>query len=319
MSLINPSSVGLSGAASFLGTARGAAPPTTAPATAAPYSAIYAFGDSLSDAGNDYAASLHLLPSAPYVDGHFTNGAVWVQDLAYLLGLPGPGPSLTGGTDFAFGGAETGATPSHALSPIDLPVQLASFAAEVPHPQPNALYTLWIGANDLLDAVSADATDPATARADVAQAVANERAFVAALAADGARNFLVLDAPDLGKTPTEIAAGPAAASNASALSALFNSELGTALQAQAAASGLDLHIVDTYGLIDQATADPAAFGLTNVTQPVWTGSYTDPRSGVLNATGAAQNQYLFWDSLHPTAQVHAILANVAYNTLFPAA
>lgn len=48
--------------------------------------AIYAFGDSLSDVGNIYAyTSVNTppaYPASPYVNGQFSNGNVWVQDLA---------------------------------------------------------------------------------------------------------------------------------------------------------------------------------------------------------------------------------------------
>ena len=62
-------------------------------------------------------------------------------------------------------------------------------------------------------------------------------------------------------------------------------------------------------MIDRVIANPSAHGFTNVTDPVWTGNLTDPNSGTLNATGSAQNQFLFFDSLHPTAQAHALLAS----------
>src|SRR5215831_2791594 len=82
---------------------------------AGPIDAIYAFGDSLSDVGNIYAytsvAAPPAFPAAPYVNGQFSNGNVWVQDLAHDLGLAPLIPSLLGGTDYAFGGAETSVTP----------------------------------------------------------------------------------------------------------------------------------------------------------------------------------------------------------------
>jgi phospholipase/lecithinase/hemolysin len=52
-----------------------------------------------------------------------------------------------------------------------------------------------------------------------------------------------------------------------------------------------------------------------MTQPVWTGNLTDSNSGVLSATGAAQNGYLFFDSLRPTAAGHALLAADVTQTL----
>ena len=79
--------------------------------------AIYAFGDSLTDVGNIYAASGGTVPGAPYVNGQFTNGSVWVQDLASGLGLGPLTPSLVGGTDYAYGTGETGVTPFNTSAP----------------------------------------------------------------------------------------------------------------------------------------------------------------------------------------------------------
>jgi phospholipase/lecithinase/hemolysin len=54
---------------------------------AGPIDAIYSFGDSLSDVGNIYATTGDTVPGAPYFNGQFSNGNVWVQDLASDLGL----------------------------------------------------------------------------------------------------------------------------------------------------------------------------------------------------------------------------------------
>jgi outer membrane lipase/esterase len=91
--------------------------------------------------------------------------------------------------------------------------------------------------------------------------------------------------------------------------------LSTSLTALAAKDHLNIHIVNTFQLIDEAVADPSHFGLTNVTNPVWTGNFTSSTSGSLNATGAAQNTYLFFDHLHPTATGHEAIATVAYDLL----
>jgi phospholipase/lecithinase/hemolysin len=256
--------------------------------------------------------SLGVLPTPLiYSDGRFSNGPLWVQDLAKDLGLGAVKASLDGGRDFAYGGAETGSETLHGVTPIDLPSQLAQFVLDDPHPEANALYTLSIGANDLQDAIPEYATNQAAALTDIQQAVSNETAFVTDLAALGARNFVILNVPDLGKTPAD----RAVAGTASNLSALYDQELNTSLAALATSENLAIHLVNTYALIDEAVADPAAFGLKNVTTPVWTGNYENPFSGHLNATGKAQNSYLFFDHLHPTATGHLALANAAYASL----
>src|SRR6478609_2963151 len=124
----------------------------TTAAPGAPYTAMYVFGDSLSEPGNVSLATFGLLPvSPPYADRSFSNGPVWAQDLAQSLGLTALQPSLAGGTDFAYGGAETGQTPTHTLNPTDLTSQYTQFVAQAPSPQPGALYAIWIGSNDVLD------------------------------------------------------------------------------------------------------------------------------------------------------------------------
>jgi phospholipase/lecithinase/hemolysin len=283
-----------------------------------PFTKIFAFGDALSDDGNLSTFTSHNVPTAPYDDGRFSNGPLWVEDLAQSLNLPHPDPSLQGGTDFAFAGATTGQNPSTSTTVGDLQWQRINYAAQNPLPQTDALYTLWIGSNDVLNTVAAN-TDPQTAHADIIQAVSNEASFVQGMADLGARNFVVLNVPDLGKTPQEMAKGPTVAHTASTLAADYNDQLDTQLSAVAGQNGLNLTIVDTFALLDKAVADPSAFGFTNVTTPVWTGNFTDPNSGQLNATGAAQNDFLFFDQLRPTAAAHSAVASAAEQSLSPSA
>lgn len=101
----------------------------------------------------------------------------WVQDVAPSLGLP-----LAGGTDFAYGGAETGQTPTHTLNPTYLASQYAQFLAQVPSPQPNALYAVWMGSNDVLDIANNATLTPEQQQSDVSAAVNNEVAVLGGLA-----------------------------------------------------------------------------------------------------------------------------------------
>ena len=66
--------------------------PTVA-APGAPFSALYAFGDSLTDAGNASLATLGKVPvSPPYADRSFSNGPVWVKVWARAKGVPAARP-----------------------------------------------------------------------------------------------------------------------------------------------------------------------------------------------------------------------------------
>jgi phospholipase/lecithinase/hemolysin len=272
------------------------------------YTAVYAFGDSLSDAGNIGYVSLNQIPvSSIYSDGRFSNGNVWVQNLSQNLGLPPVKPSLVGGTDYAYGGAQTGATAVHAENPSDLPSQLGQFVTNVPSPSPDALYTVWAGGNDVLTIANSTLT-PEQQQAAVSQAVANETNFINGLIAHGARNIVVMDVPDLSKTPYELAR-PLSAASSAALAQQYNTELGAAMQQIVASGAASVDVIDTYSLLDTVTANPAAYGFTNVTQSVWNGNLTDANSGSLAATGAAQNGYLYFDGLHPTAATHSLLAS----------
>ena len=68
------------------------------------YDNLYVSGDSYCDVGNLFTATRGAMPSAPYYNGRFSNGPIWVDHVAGFLNLPLT-PSLLGGTDYAFGGA----------------------------------------------------------------------------------------------------------------------------------------------------------------------------------------------------------------------
>jgi outer membrane lipase/esterase len=124
-----------------------------APAQAAQFSNVYVFGDSLSDAGyyRGFLASVGL-PAAQM--GRFSTnpGPIWAEILGqYYLGAPVT-PSNAGGTDYAQGGARVALAPGitppgQAERPISTQVTeyLTSHSNTA---DPNALYTMWGGAND---------------------------------------------------------------------------------------------------------------------------------------------------------------------------
>jgi phospholipase/lecithinase/hemolysin len=276
--------------------------------------AIYAFGDSLSDVGNVFA--LTGIPGPPYANGQFSNGPVWVQDLAAGLGLSPLKPSVLGGTDYAYGSGETGNASFDTSNPLTDILgstgQLAQFEAAHATADPGALYTIWIGSNDLAD-IPASST-PAQVAADLATIVANIDTTIGTLAGLGARNFLIVTVPDLGKSPAAIATGPAGVATATALSGSLDSTLVAgagpipSLANLAAVDGLNLKVLNTFSLVDAIVANPSAYNLSDVTDACLSG---------VTVVCANPSQYLFWDGLHPTAVTHAIVAGDALTLVTP--
>ncbi len=283
--------------------------------------AIYAFGDSLSDVGNAYIATGGSEPGTPYVNGQFSNGSVWVQDLASDLGLSPLTASLAGGTDYAVGSAQTGATLFNPTAgPADLlSAQVPAFEAANPGgANPNGLYTIWIGSNDLAAIpIGATAAEVGTDLADIA---GNIDTAINDLASVGAKNFLVVTVPNLGDTPEALAEGPAIVADLSELSASFDSTLvygsGPVPSLSALATGDSVHIsvLDAYALTDAIVAHPSTYGFTNVTAPCLTGA-VDYNGGTVCAT---PKQYLYWDAEgHPTAAANVFVADAAQGVVTP--
>ncbi len=292
-------------------------------ASASTYDSIYAFGDSLSDVGNILTATsvpgspIPKEPVAPYANGQFSNGPVWLQTLAARDGIAPLTASLVGGTDYAYGDAQTGTTLFNVATPIDLTGslgQIAQFQAAHTTADPKALYTIWIGSNDILSIPAG--SSPAVIAADYALALKNIDSAITTLSGLGAKNFLVVGVPDLGLTPRAVAAGPATAATASALAQSFDAGLvgglggvTPSLAGLATTDGVSISYLNSYALLDNVVANPAAFGFTNTTQPCFTGTYSGgPASGTVCGT---PNQYVFWDQIHPTAASHALIGDAA--------
>ncbi len=227
-------------------------------AWAGPFDAMVVFGDSLSDGGSDLAlsSSIHavnpafpLIPGAG-VGGHFSNGPVAVEFLAQSLGLPLTAHYLsapflggaTGGTNYAQGGALSGLT--NAAVPGSLTIgpntvstgfkgvlgEVGDYLASSPVADPNALYVVWGGANDILYYGNTPVLPVCASSANpfICSAVTNTTNSIAALLAAGAKHILVPNLPDIGKTPSALAGGPAASAAAEALSVAFNTGLANA-------------------------------------------------------------------------------------------
>jgi outer membrane lipase/esterase len=285
-------------------------------AAAAPYTGLVVFGDSLSDVGNDAIITPELsafgitpTPGPYYYNGRFSNGPIYVDDLAQALSLPAPQPSLAGGTDYAYGDARTsGSSALQRTVLYDVDEQVSAYLSSTSTPNASTLYDLFAGANDLIASPTA---------ATAVTAAGNIATDVNTLYAAGARQFLIPNLPPLGFVP-EFNTDPVSAASADALSGLFNSSLATDLTAaEATDPGIAIHVVDLQTLFTEVEADPALFGLTDVTDSAAPGLEPGATSYDTSLEVSDPNQYLFWDDIHPTTAGHALLAQAAEAAAVP--
>ncbi|TFG83969.1 MAG: hypothetical protein E4H19_10950 [Chromatiales bacterium] len=257
---------------------------------ASAYSAMYVFGDSLSDTGN-VSLAIPGNPPPPYAPGRFSNGPVWVETLSANLGLGAVNPSLLGGKNYAWGGATTGGLPPPSIPGTSLTQQAATYLIDAGGvADSGALYVVWGGGNDVR-------------AGDVSSTVSNLVAIITSLAGAGATNFLVPNLPDIGLTPDAIAAGPAAVAGATFLSTLVNSGLAAQMPGLALGLGINIISLDVFGFLNNTIAGSPGNGYTNTNQPCFD-------SGVPSLC-PNPNDYIFWDGIHPTARAHQDLGNLA--------
>jgi phospholipase/lecithinase/hemolysin len=299
---------------------------------------IYAFGDSLSDGGRAATLTVAEFPPSPPYANRFSNGPVAVEWLAQAFGLTLDPflPATLNGTNFAVGGAMTGAytvelpppapamvtnsnfnwitgvnnvvtlppgfvpgSPLAAVSDTGIPNQVQSFLGTAPSFDPaSTLFVVWGGANDFFLAQALGQTNPAAAIANLAGAVA-------ALAAAGGDHFLVPGLPDFSLTPAFLAAiAPLPPDQQAILKAQlqaqvlgFNAALAGTMDGLEEPLGIEIVNFDTFAAVHAALPLFA-----NVTEPCLS---TGP--GGVPVICSNPDAFLFWDEVHPTTAAHRLL------------
>ena len=304
-------------------------------AQAGPYSAMYVFGDSLSDSGNDFKITSQRVPSPTfYTDGNinnngrFTNGLNYADRLAADFGLT-LAPSLTpGGTNYAYGGArsEYVRPDMDAYGALSFNEQIGEYLGRAGKvADPDALYVLWIGSNDIADAIDKSLRaggDPTPIQQEISQTIGDiVNAFVT-LEGFGARHFLVGNVPDLSLTPSvrSLAAvlGKGVTDVARGASVGFNTALSFYLPASTLPTS-DLTMFDAFALQTAMTEHPVDYGLSNVTSACYTGQVDGtaiPGAGALTQC-ANPNEHLYFDMEHPSAALHEWAARTIYAQFVP--
>ncbi len=300
------------------------------------YTALYAVGASLSDTGNACAASPSSCPpSPPYAVGVASNGTLWIQTVAANYRVAA-NPSLKGGTNYAYGGARTGAVPSPVAGAPALTGTVPSMVQQIDtylattslRADPSALYVVdasTFGNN--FNAAATAATQAGLSGAALqtyftnvtAAAVGDVVGIVNKLYFAGARNVLVVNSPDIGATPLLTGNGAAPtnpnAAAATQLSGGFNQNLAAQFGVFAPSwQGMSVKTFDAFVFGRTIAANPAANGYTNVTQACFLPPSTSLPSGFLCTTPGS---YFYWDTFHPTAFTGGKVAQQVITLLGP--
>lgn len=308
---------------------------TAAPSVALPFSQTVSFGDSLTDTGyfTGFFGAQRAFTTNP--------DRLWIDYLAEQAGgqanpanylVPARQATDDGsGTNYAVGGARTraqGQYPNRIIARYIIPVrsQIAQHLAKTPTLDPRGLYPIWAGANDILASLQANAaalTTPATQAATVqavladVQTAAEETAgMVSTLLDAGAGTVMVLNLPDLGRTPL------ARQQNSQAIMSGATEKFNTVLGLRIAALKGQIAMLNVQGLFKELTDAPGSFGLSNATTPACTSTEIMGRSisaqtctpDTLVAPDANQT-HLFADAIHPTGMGHKLLADYALSVL----
>lgn len=279
---------------------------------------LFIFGDSLSDPGNAFVLTGNIaktpyepVPAAPYDVGghHFSNGETWAEVFAQRIGRSNGGkpalrsPGVFG--NYAVGGARARAT-GDAPSATD---QVSLFLQDHGRAPADALYVLQFGGNDVRDALQSGPVDGPPL---VLEAVATLNANIVRLHEAGAREFLVVNSPDLGKTPIAAMLGATAAGTI--VSGFYNQILESGLAPlgipglvglEAILPGITIHRLDLFTLINDLVAMPESYGLVEIEMACLSFGVSQP------AKCNSPSDYLFWDAIHPTRAAHAIVADEA--------
>ncbi|PTU67335.1 thermolabile hemolysin [Chromobacterium sp. Panama] len=260
---------------------------------------LIVFGDSLSDTQNMYGASQWRLPNAKsWFIGRFSNDRVWVEYLAEQLKLPI--------YNWAIGGS---AGDQHLVVPglLQQVESWSQYMQKAANYRPeNTLFTMLIGGNDLLNYGRT-----------VDQVISDQGKALERIIAAGARHIVVLNLPNLARTPAAQASGKAAALAPQVRD--YNAKLAlliTQLQ-QKYGSTLKLNLFDSNTLFDDLLDHPAKYQVSNATQSCLdiAGNASLPYIWEQKPRAECGNPdaFVFWDVLHPTTHTHKLLGGYVAN------
>lgn len=166
----------------------------------------------------------------------------------------------------------------------------------------------WSGANDLLTVNAKPSLE------EVDKAIAARFANIKKLIASGYQQFIVVNLPNLALTPRFQALSQREQDESKKCTDYFNSELQKAadqLNMDYPHCAVDVFNVNTMFERVYKNPTPYLFDKEKLTTPYTKSKdFKKPVNGLSQATG-----YMFYDDIHPSADLHALLASYFYDTL----
>lgn len=283
----------------------------SAQASAISLNKIVVFGDSLSDNGNLYEYMKHELPlSPPYYHGRFTNGPVWIELLTEMYY---PKNSQAHLFDYAFGGAGV----SEEVDDDDGDEVLFTLRREIDSyllshqdkADASSLYVIWMGSNNYLGVP--DDVDGA-----VNLVILGIKHDLQRLVQKGAKHIMVVNVPDLGKTPA--AKDFDAVNLMSELSLKHNASLKkTVADLESEDPSVQWFYFDVSDVFDDMMNFPDHYGFTNTTNTCYEEMVNNPsEKSVLKMVSSVKARasidactgFLFFDPVHPSEPAHVVMA-----------
>ena len=229
--------------------------------TATPLHNIVIFGDSLSDNGNLYEVMKHQLPqSPPYYEGRFSNGPVWIELVTSSYFPEDPSPHLQ---NYAYGGAGvTDTDGEETLFTLRKEIE-TYFLSHDDKASEDSLYIFWIGANNYLGMPDDVDGTLQTVNNGITQGLK-------LLVEKGAKHILLINLPDLGRTPASIEFG--SIDQMRLFSTQHNKALDkTLVEMKETYPDVEWLFFNMYQGFEEVVLNPDAYGFTNITDTCYNG------------------------------------------------
>jgi len=201
----------------------------------------------------------------------------------------------------------------------DLNAQIFGFLADFPSAPSDALYVLMIGGNDVIDAVQALLNPSEDPHATIAAAVDAIGDNINLLIGAGARKFLVANSPNIGSIPAikigaeEAGVPPALVRGLTTFATIkFNEQLAEHLgQIQVDQPLVEIKQFNLFRFFEGVRFVGKLFGVfENIKDPCFdSGEYRDTGARNFDPDCGVDKfgDFVFFDDLHPTGQVHRIV------------